>query len=279
MQLVATVLAALSSFCLLANAIPIDNGVKGYPHVTCGPHSVTVDVDTERPLNGRIYVKGEVHRQECVRTFTGRPEPWAVENSGGYGQPAPPQEWGGEKVGIELKFGDCNMRRQRTLHPRGVEYTFTMVVSFHPLFLTKVDRAYRVRCFYMEAVKTVNAAIDVSMLTTHQLNEQFPMPTCTYHLRRGLDGPPIRFAKVGDKVTHVWQCDKVAGWVFGMLVHSCFVDDGAGNKVQLIDNKGCGVDRHLVPQVNYDNLLITAHAETHVFKYADKQHLFFSCTV
>uniref|UniRef100_A0A914WBC9 ZP domain-containing protein n=1 Tax=Plectus sambesii TaxID=2011161 RepID=A0A914WBC9_9BILA len=36
---------------------------------------------------------------------------------------------------------------------------------------------------------------------------------------------------------------------------------------------------HEVPQVNYDNLLITAHAETHVFKYADKQHLFFSCTV
>lgn len=53
------------------------------------------------------------------------------------------------------------MPKQFQLEPRGVEYTFTAVISFHPLFLTKIDRAYRVRCFYMEAVKTVNTQLDV----------------------------------------------------------------------------------------------------------------------
>lgn len=87
---------------------------------------MTVDVDTEHAFQGRIYAKGEAHRQECVRTFGGRPEPWAaepkpwaaepnpwaVESRGGYGAPPPSS---GDKVGIELKFGECNMRRQRTV--------------------------------------------------------------------------------------------------------------------------------------------------------------------
>lgn len=53
------------------------------------------------------------------------------------------------------------LRARVQLEPRGVEYTFTLVVSFHPIFLTKIDRAYRLRCFYMEAVKTVNTQLDV----------------------------------------------------------------------------------------------------------------------
>ena len=44
-----------------------------------------------------------------------------------------------------------------------------------------------------------------------------------------------------------------ASWVYGMLVHSCYVDDGAGNKVQLIDSQGCPVDIHLVPAIVYDD--------------------------
>lgn len=83
-----------------------------------------------------------------------------------------------------------------------------MVISFHPWFITKVDKAYRVRCFYMEAEKTVAAQLDVSMLTTIAINEQYPMPQCRYYIKRGgPDGPFVRFAKVGDTVYHVWECD------------------------------------------------------------------------
>lgn len=32
--------------------------------------------------------------------------------------------------------------------------------------------------------------------------------TCTYTVRRGaVDGPPLRFAIVGEKAVHVWECE------------------------------------------------------------------------
>jgi len=94
------------------------------------------------------------------------------------------------------------------LAPRGIEYSFTLVVSFHPIFVTKVDRAYRLRCFYMEAEKPVAQRLEVAMLPTIDVFQQFQMPTCRYHLRHGSRfGPPAQFVKVGEPVYHVWECD------------------------------------------------------------------------
>ena len=58
----------------------------------------------------------------------------------------------------------------------------------------------------------------------------------------------------------------MAGYVYGMVVKNCYVDDGQGNKVELLDGKGCPVDRHLLPQLTYDPHHISAHVQTHVFK-------------
>ncbi len=63
--------------------------------------------------------------------------------------------------------------------------TATVIISFHTLFLTKVDRAYRINCFYMEASKTVTQQLDVSMLTTQDLNNNVPMPVCRYDILQG----------------------------------------------------------------------------------------------
>jgi hypothetical protein len=35
------------------------------------------------------------------------------------------------------------------------------VISFHPLFVTKNDRAYNINCQYREVAQTVTAGIDV----------------------------------------------------------------------------------------------------------------------
>lgn len=86
--------------------------------------------------------------------------------------------------------------------------TSTVIITFHPTFVTKVDRAIRVQCFYMEADKTVSQELDVSMLTTERHTQNVPMPVCRYEiLDRGPDGPPIRFAVVGQQVFHKWTCD------------------------------------------------------------------------
>lgn len=36
-----------------------------------------------------------------------------------------------------------------------------VIISFHKIFVTKVDKAYKVQCFYMEADKTVAQSIEV----------------------------------------------------------------------------------------------------------------------
>ena len=59
-------------------------------------------------------------------------------------------------AGITLPFDSCGVNRVRSLNPKGVFVSVTVIISFHPLFLTKVDRAYRIQCFYMEADKTVS---------------------------------------------------------------------------------------------------------------------------
>uniref|UniRef100_A0A0N4Y278 ZP domain-containing protein n=1 Tax=Nippostrongylus brasiliensis TaxID=27835 RepID=A0A0N4Y278_NIPBR len=59
---------------------------------------------------------------------------------------------------------DCSFRNTTHVNPRGMAFTMTVVVQLHPLFITKVDRAFHVRCFYMEAEKAVGAQIGVKLV-------------------------------------------------------------------------------------------------------------------
>lgn len=62
---------------------------------------------------------------------------------------------------LELDFNTCGVKRERSLEPRGLFISTTVILSFHNTFLTKIDRAYTVRCFYMEADKTVSQELEV----------------------------------------------------------------------------------------------------------------------
>ena len=62
---------------------------------------------------------------------------------------------------IELPFDTCNVQRERSANPKGIFVRTTVVINFHPNFITKVDRAYTLQCFYMEADKTVSTDIEV----------------------------------------------------------------------------------------------------------------------
>lgn len=148
-------------FCLLglAAAIPVDNGVEGEPEIECGPTSITINFNTRNPFQGHVYVKGLFDQDGCRSDEGGR-----------------------QVAGIELPFDSCNVARTRSLNPRGIFVTTTVVISFHPLFVTKVDRAYRVQCFYMEADKTVSTQIDVSDITTAFATQVIPMPVCRYEV-------------------------------------------------------------------------------------------------
>ncbi|PAV57292.1 hypothetical protein WR25_25669 [Diploscapter pachys] len=238
------------------NAIPVDNNVEGEPEVECGPTSITVNFNTRNPFEGHVYVKGLYDQQGCRNDEGGR-----------------------QVAGIELPFDSCNTARTRSLNPKGVFVSNTVVISFHPQFVTKVDRAYRIQCFYMEADKTVSTQIEVSDLTTAFQTQIVPMPVCKYEiLDGGPSGQPIQFAVIGQQVYHKWTCDSETTDTFCAVVHSCTVDDGNGDTVQILDDEGCALDRFLLNNLEYPTDLM-AGQEAHVYKYADRSQLFYQCQI
>ncbi|ETN79771.1 hypothetical protein RB195_019764 [Necator americanus] len=244
--------------CLLAvtYAIPVDNGVEGEPEIECGPTSVTVNFNTRNAFEGHVYVKGLYDHEECRNDEGGR-----------------------QVAGIELPFDSCNVARTRSLNPRGVFVSTTVVVSFHPQFVTKVDRAYRIQCFYMEADKTVSTQIEVSELTTAFQTQVVPMPICKYEiLNGGPTGEPVQFATIGQPVYHKWTCDSETMDTFCAVVHTCTVDDGNGDTVQILDENGCALDKFVLNNLEYPTDLM-AGQEAHVYKYADRSQLFYQCQI
>jgi len=154
-----------------------------------------------------------------------------------------------------------------------------LVISFHPQFVTKVDRAYRVQCFYMEAEKSVSAPLEVSEITTVFQTQVVPMPVCKYEiLEGGPNGQPIQFATIGQQVYHKWTCDSETIDTFCAVVHSCTVDDGHGDTVQILNEQGCALDKFLLNNLEYPTDL-SAGQEAHVYKYADRSQLFYQCQI
>ncbi|KAJ1374739.1 separase/separin [Parelaphostrongylus tenuis] len=240
----------------IVRAIPIDNGVEGDPEIECGPSSITINFNTRNPFEGHVYVKGLYDQAGCRSDEGGR-----------------------QVAGIELPFESCNLARTRSLNPRGVFVSTTVVISFHPQFVTKIDRAYRIQCFYMEADKTVSTQIEVSDLTTAFQTQVVPMPICKYEiLDGGPTGAPIQFATIGQQVYHQWTCDSETTDTFCAVVHSCTVDDGNGDTVQILNEDGCALDKFLLNNLEYPTDL-TAGQEAHVYKYADRSQLFYQCQI
>lgn len=101
--------------------------------------------------------------------------------------------------------------------------------------MTKVDQTVKVQCFYMEADKHVTVPLSVSMITTQFREQMYEMPVCSYTLRKGSpDGEVVRYATLGESVFHRWECvEKNNQDTFGMLVHSCYVDNGHGDVVEV----------------------------------------------
>ncbi|VDP07458.1 unnamed protein product [Soboliphyme baturini] len=158
-------------------------------------------------------------------------------------------------------------------------YVLVVVVSFHQYFLTMVDRAYNVRCFYSQQDKTVTTRLDVSMIPTESLEAAtMLMPNCQYTIRSGsLHGPVVQYTKVGDTLVHRWECDNPN---LGMLVRNCFVNDGYTKSIRIVDATGCPVFSPVIlGPLQYDANLNLAYVETMAYKFHDRADLYFQCQI
>ncbi|WKY16333.1 hypothetical protein Q1695_001198 [Nippostrongylus brasiliensis] len=180
---------------------------------------------------------------------------------------------------ILLKLCRANVRSVNETSPRGVFLSTSIIIAFNLDYLTKVDRIYRVQCFYMEMERQIEKEVLVKMPPPTLHTKQVPMPVCKYEVLDGTPhGNPVYFATVGQMVYHKWTCEAEQTNTFCMVVHSCFVDDGNGERVQLINEKGCALDKYLLTNLEYPEDLM-AGREAHVYKYADRDNMYFDCQI
>uniref|UniRef100_A0A0N5A7K5 ZP domain-containing protein n=1 Tax=Syphacia muris TaxID=451379 RepID=A0A0N5A7K5_9BILA len=251
------------------------------PRVECLSDSIRVSFDTENEFEGHVYVKGHYSRSEC------RVDATLLNN-----------------VSLTIPFTACDMRRQRSNNPKGVHIYVPVIITFHPMFITKIDKSYNVQCFYHEVDKTVTTQLDVSFgrnqekkiivmvgdatpptsegLQTEVITVQMPLPVCKYQvLSGGPNGEPVKFASVGQIVYHQWSCTAPDGSNEGFYcatIHSCVVEEDGGREVQLLDENGCAVDKYLLDNLQYTSDL-TGGQLSQVFKFADQSSLFFHCQI
>jgi hypothetical protein len=249
------ILAALVAHVGWANEI--DNHLVGDPIVDCQDTMVSLTFTTEKPFTGRVYVQGLADDDRCSRNFATNTDQ--------------------SKFSMMIQNGDCAMARQRVSGTlEGIMFSLTIVVSFHGTFVTKVDRAYRCMCFFRN-IKRVTNLLDMSAIGTTELLDTAKMPTCTYSIHANArDGPLMRYGKVGDKIFHAWECDDESQ---GFLVHSCWVNDGRGNRFDLLDIDGCAVDPIIQADIKYDESLNKAYTESWGYKFSDTSVLNYQCVV
>ncbi|VDP05292.1 unnamed protein product [Soboliphyme baturini] len=250
------------------------NGLLGEPDVICKTDQILLQFLTVRPFHGRIYVRGHAGSIPCQKDFFD-----SKENTNPM---------------FVVPLDKCSTKRMRTANSTGLTFSNTVVIGFHPVFVTKPDKVYNVSCVYQEFERTLKNQMDVSTVTPETKQEIAEVPECKYSLRLGsLTGVEVEFAKVGDRIFHVWECNKGKSDLFMMqfmwyaenefsdhyriLVKNCRVEDGQSEIFEVIDGMGCSADVSLLTDVSYVPGKALAYAECSAFKFADFSSMKFQC--
>uniref|UniRef100_A0A5S6QAP1 ZP domain-containing protein n=1 Tax=Trichuris muris TaxID=70415 RepID=A0A5S6QAP1_TRIMR len=242
----------------LAAEATANNGLLGEPAVDCHPHSIQISFQTLKPFYGHVYVRGHYSSKDCHNDYSTSKDTIIV---------------------MQVPFSKCGMRRQRTVNPKGLSVLTTLVISFHRAFITSMDRAFNVQCSYIEEDLVMTQNMDVSSLPTTNVDSNPTLPTCSYKVtQNGRSGTVVTHGHVGDQIYHRWMCSYATSDMYCMLVHSCTADDGEGELFTIIDENGCSKDNFILTDLSYLSDM-EAGVESHIFKFADKPHVYFTCQI
>ncbi|KAK6031590.1 hypothetical protein OSTOST_02258, partial [Ostertagia ostertagi] len=132
-------------------------------------------------------------------------------------------------VELSVPLGACNTKRDRKLSPPTLSVSFVAVISFHDSFITKLDRAYRIQCAYWRPNKQFFIRWRRRKLTGQLRHLSVVIISLAPTVSR------FQNVRVGDQVKHEWICTTSAPKLYSMLIHSCYIEDGAGQRYQVID--------------------------------------------
>ncbi|ETN73568.1 zona pellucida-like domain protein, partial [Necator americanus] len=217
-----------------AAAAKYPNEITDTPLVLCEPERIVIKIRTTSSNPSHIYADEFAEDPDCSSRNMNK---------------------------ISLRHGKCGMSSERTDNPSGIIQRVCISVQLHPLFVTESDRSYCAQCVYVQSrvLDDLESSLDISEALPTELAPTFDVekiPKCTYTIRKGSEsGPEVRYATVGESVYHVWKCP---GENTGILVQNCYVEDGQGNRILVIDQNGCGVDQYVMSTPEYSADLTTA---------------------
>ncbi|KAK6048358.1 hypothetical protein COOONC_14137 [Cooperia oncophora] len=101
-------------------------------------------------------------------------------------------------------------------------------------------------------------------------------PQCHYDVLTAVNGLHLQVANVGEPVVHKWTCSSGG---YGFLVHSCVVRDQSANEYKLVDERGCVLEKSLVPDITYASDLSYAYTTINAFRFAEQIVVHFACQI
>ncbi|VDO22734.1 unnamed protein product [Brugia timori] len=167
----------------------------------------------------------------------------------------------------------------RSLRPVGVIVATSVLISFHPHYVTAGDRIYLLRCLHTRSSDKSLFPGSVAPLTTSTdvFQGSTSIPQCEYQIRNLKNNEIVNEAIIGEMVRHRWSCSVRSDQDLCLVITNCFLI-ASDSKHQLIDNKGCSTDRTVLPDLIYiDNLNVEQNVS--VFGVADKPYVYFQCQV
>lgn len=90
-----------------------------------------------------------------------------------------------------------------------------IVVTFHRLFITRSDRYFRAKCFFAERKSVMAGGLEVATMEPREFLSYREAAACKYAIynasfemveQNRYLGPPLTYAKVGDRILHAWTC-------------------------------------------------------------------------
>ncbi|KRX98967.1 Cuticlin-1, partial [Trichinella pseudospiralis] len=254
----------------------IDNEVIGKPEIECGPEKIGMKVKTKHPFEGSLYLKNWRRKQGCFAEAVS--EGNVTKSSASLSIPL-------------ADLAQCGMEFQRNQQNGDLTVRGVWVVSFHPLFITKVDRAFDVLCIFKQNEVNMKSQLTVrqnfkildmnDLVTLAIIPRTVPVPSVMMKIVSGsvpdTTLPPVTKSKVGNKITFIWYITDPSD-IFGLRVRECTAENKRGLSVKIVEN-GCSTESVAIREISYEPDNTKAYATSQTFKFADQEDIWFQCRV
>ncbi|KRY58558.1 Cuticlin-1, partial [Trichinella britovi] len=235
----------------------------GKPEIECGPEKIGMKVKTKHPFEGSLYLKNWRRKQGCFSEAVS--EGNITKSSASLSIPL-------------ADLAQCGMEFQRNQQNGDLTVRGVWVVSFHPLFITKVDRAFDVLCIFKQNEVNMKSH---DLVTLAIIPRTVPVPSVMMKIVSGsvpdTTLPPVTKSKVGNKITFIWYITDPSD-IFGLRVRECTAENKRGLSVKIVEN-GCSTESVAIREISYEPDNTKAYATSQTFKFADQEDIWFQCRV